>query len=166
MKKIRIVLSIMLLVPLLSACDESNDIELKVIEELIDDDLQESYEYSEDWGSVSALDTEILSLEAMLMYSIQDEYSAFAEYEYILTNFNITKPFSNIINAEASHIEMLLPLFDTYELQVPYNDAENHLLLVVDLVDTFRTGVIAEILNIDMYNLFLEQDLPDRKSVV
>ena len=81
--------------------------------------------------------------------------------EYILDNFDVTKPFSNIINAEASHVEMLLPHFETYELLVPYNDAQNHLLHVIDIEDTFRTGVLAEILNIDMYNLFLEQELPD-----
>lgn len=112
-------------------------------------------------GSVSVLSTNNLTLESMLVYAIEDEYSAYAEYEYILANFDVTKPFSNIINAEASHIEMLLPLFDIHEVSVPYNDSKNHLLHVIDIVDTFRTGVIAEVLNIDMYNLFLEQELPD-----
>ena len=56
---------------------------------------------------------------------------------------------------------MLLPHFETYEFVVPFNDASNHLIPVIDIEDTFRTGVIAEVLNIDMYNLFLEQELPD-----
>ena len=177
MKKFAMISSIFLFSLLLSACDdldlikdnvelgeiyESEDSnEIKVIEDLEDEDfLQKDYEYTDEWGSLSALDTEILTLENMLVYAIQDEYSAYAEYEYILANFDVTKPFSNIINAEASHIESLLPLFEIYDIQVPYNDAENHLLTVIDLEDTFRTGVLAEILNIDMYNLFLEQDLP------
>ena len=156
MKKILTIVSIIITMLLLSACEY-----FEVIEESVDSKLPLDYEYSEVWGSVSALDTEDLSLEAMLVYAIQDEYSAYAEYDYILDNFDVTKPFSNIINAEASHIESLLPLFETHEIEVPYNDAENHLIPVVDLVDTFRTGVIAEVLNIDMYNLFLEQELPD-----
>ena len=162
MKKITILVITLLFTITLSGCEEfgsyTDEAKLELLEETIDD---EYYEYTEVWGSVSALNTESLTIEAMLTYAIQDEYSAYAEYEYILENFDVTKPFSNIINAEASHIEMLLPLFDVYEIEVPYNDAENHLLPVIDIADTFRTGVIAEILNIDMYNLFLEQDLPD-----
>ena len=171
MKKIYILATSLLLVFTLTGCDEFGSyvdeekldlLETVVIEELvIESEDIDLYEYATNWGSVSALSAESLTLEAMLVYAIEDEYSAYAEYEYILANFDVTKPFSNIINAEASHIEMLLPHFDTYELVVPYNDAENHLIPVVDIVDTFRTGVLAEILNIDMYNLFLEQDLPD-----
>jgi rubrerythrin len=185
MKKIVTIVAIMLISLLLSGCEDLDvivendevyveDAQLDVKTEIndetlveIDDELDEDedpeveHEYSEIWGSVSALDTENLTLEAMLIYAIQDEYSAYAEYDYILNNFEVTKPFSNIINAEASHIQSLLPLFETHEIEVPYNDAENHLIPVTDLADTFRTGVIAEILNIDMYNLFLEQDLPD-----
>ena len=166
MKKIIIVATSLLLVFTLSGCDDlgsyADEEKLELLEEVIEDELvNDSLLYTEEWGSVSALSTDTLTLESMLVYAIEDEYSAYAEYEYILANFDVTKPFSNIINAEASHIEMLLPLFETYEISVPYNDSENHLLPVIDIADTFRTGVIAEILNIDMYNLFLEQDLPD-----
>jgi rubrerythrin len=166
MKKIIIVATSLLLVFTLSGCDDlgsyADEEKLELLEEVIEDELvNDSLLYTEEWGSVSALSTDTLTLESMLVYAIEDEYSAYAEYEYILANFDVTKPFSNIINAEASHIEMLLPHFDTYELVVPYNDAQNHLLHVIDIEDTFRTGVLAEILNIDMYNLFLEQKLPD-----
>lgn len=162
MKKVITIILVVFLTIILSACDDlesyKDDADVDLQNEII---YPEDYEYSEVWGSVSALNTEDLTIEAMLVYAIQDEYSAYAEYEYILANFDVTKPFSNIINAEASHIESLLPLFEVYEIKVPYNDAKNHLLPVLDLVDTFRTGVAAEILNIDMYNLFLDQDLPD-----
>lgn len=170
-EKITILITTLLLVFTLSGCDDfgsySDETKLELLEEIVEDELLNQdfeidlYEYSLLWGSVSALSTDLLTIEAMLTYAIQDEYSAYAEYVYILANFDVTKPFSNIINAEASHIDMLLPLFEVYEIEVPYNDAENHLLPVIDIEDTFRTGVIAEIFNIDMYNLFLEQDLPD-----
>ena len=166
MKKIAIIISTLLIVIALSGCEDSesypDEETLELIEEnIVLDSENEDYEYTEIWGSVSALNTDLLTIQDMLVYAIQDEYSAYAEYDYILANFDVTKPFSNIINAEASHIEMLLPLFEVYEIEVPYNDAENHLLPVIDLTDTFRTGVAAEILNIDMYNLFLDQELPD-----
>lgn len=187
MKKIVILVTSLLLVFTLSGCDEFGAYGLEeteilvddvivediIIEEIIveeelledpvieEDIITEEYVYTELWGSVTALSAESLTLEDMLTYAIEDEYSAYAEYIYILDNFEVTNPFSNIINAELSHIDMLLPLFGTYEIEVPYNDAENHLLPVIDLEDTFRTGVIAEILNIDMYNLFLEYDLPE-----
>ena len=162
MKKTIILAMTLLFAFTLTGCEDfgsyTDETKLELLEETID---EEYYETTELWGSVSALNTESLTIEAMLIYAIQDEYSAYAEYDYILNNFDVTKPFSNIINAEASHIEMLLPLFEVYDIEVPYNDATNHLLPVIDIPDTFRTGVIAEILNIDMYNLFLEQDLPD-----
>ena len=171
MKKVIILGMSLLLVLTLSGCDDFGsyveEIDLESLEQVVETETLEQvivtdlYEYAVNWGSVSALSSESLTLEAMLVYAIEDEYSAYAEYEYILANFDVTKPFSNIINAEASHIEMLLPHFETYELLVPYNDAQNHLLHVIDIEDTFRTGVLAEILNIDMYNLFLEQELPD-----
>lgn len=161
MKKLLIFISILLTVLTISGC-ENTDLIIEEQDTIISvEPKEDDYEYNEDWGSVSALYTENLTIESMIIYAIQDEYSAFAEYDYILNNFDVTKPFSNIINAEASNIDMLLPLFATYQIEVPYNDAENHLIPVVDLVDTFRTGVAAEILNIDMYNLFLEEDLPD-----
>ncbi len=36
----------------------------------------------------------------MLIYVIQDEYTARSEYELILNKFDINRPFSNIIKAE------------------------------------------------------------------
>ncbi len=168
MKKINIFITMLLLVVTLSGCEEvpmdPNDetIDVKVEETVLytnsDIDL---YDYTLLWGSISALDTDYLTLDAMLIYAIEDEYSAYAEYEYILANFEVTTPFSNIINAESKHIEMLLPLFETYETEVPNNESQDYLIIPEDLEDTFRAGVAAEILNIDMYNLFLEQDLPD-----
>jgi len=165
MKKIIILIASLLLVITLSACDDTTyieEIETNTLLELNTEDLEDDlYEYTSLWGNEAALSADSLTLEEMLIYGIEDEYSAYTEYEYILENFEVTTPFSNIINAEANHVSMLLPLFDAYEITVPEDDSENHLIFIEDLEDTFRTGVIAEILNIDMYNVFLEYDLPD-----
>lgn len=168
MKKLMILTISFITVIFLSSCETSeyiDDVE-SITEEIVlleineDSSTSNYYDYDVLWGNEAALSSDSLSLEEMLIYAIEDEYSAYAEYRYILDNFDVTKPFSNIINAELSHIEMLLPLFETYKLTIPYDDSSNHLIVVVDLEDTFRTGVIAEVLNIDMYNLFLEYDLP------
>lgn len=113
------------------------------------------------WGASAALSSETLTIEQMLLYAIQDEYTAQAEYEYIIANFEVTKPFTNIVGAEGSHIDMLLPLFTSYEFDVPENIAAEHLIPVEGVYQAFETGVYAEIINIAMYNAFLEYDLPE-----
>jgi hypothetical protein len=126
-------------------------------------DIQAELELLADltWGASAALSSETLTIEQMLLYAIQDEYSAQAEYAYIIENFDVTKPFTNIIVAEGSHIEMLLPLFEIYEIDIPENTAIDHLIEIESVYEAFETGVYAEIINIAMYNVFLEYDLPE-----
>lgn len=118
-------------------------------------------EVSEGFGSAGALANDDASIEQMLIYAIQDEYAARAEYEYLIEELGAGAPFTNIIKAEVTHIEMLVPLFSAYELEVPEDTSSEHLLPAKTITEALETGVIAEINNIDMYNLFLEQDLPD-----
>lgn len=123
--------------------------------------VQESSTTEESFGSIGALSNDTFTIEEMLIYAIQDEYAARTEYEYILEEFDVTRPFSNIIKAEETHISLLLPLFEEFSLDVPEDTSSAHIIHVTDLQNTFETGVIAEELNIAMYNLFLEQpDLP------
>lgn len=113
------------------------------------------------YGAQGAKTEQNINIEKMLAYSIQDEYLAYAEYEYILETFSNPKPFSNIINAEKKHIELLTPLFDNYNYQAPANTAKDHLLYSESLEDAFKTGVQVEIENIAMYEAFLKEELPD-----
>ena len=90
------------------------------------------------------------------------DYVARREYDYILNTFDVTKPFSNIITSEETHISLLLPLFETYSIDLPLDTSDEHVITISSLEEAFNIGVYAEIMNIDMYNLFLEQDnLPD-----
>ena len=117
--------------------------------------------FADDFGSQGALsNTNELSLNDMLNYAIQDEYAALAEYELIMEEFNITRPFSNIARAEEMHISWLVPLFDKYSFDIPVNNAEESVILPDSLLDAYNTGVEAEILNISMYEKFLENPLP------
>ncbi|MBS7528549.1 DUF2202 domain-containing protein [Fusibacter paucivorans] len=120
-----------------------------------------------DFGSSGALAQETsITLEAMLDYAIQDEYAALAEYEAIMTEFGVQRPFTNISKAEETHIEWLLPLFETYGYDVPENTAADMVVVPETLAETYAIGVTAEINNIDMYEMFLETDLPDDVAVV
>jgi hypothetical protein len=102
------------------------------------------------------------SLEEMLVYAIQDEYLAKAEYELIISEYGEIRPFINIVEAEQTHIDMLLPLFETYNIQVPENNADELVVLPESITSALATGVEAEEMNIAMYKTFLNQEnLPD-----
>lgn len=116
---------------------------------------------SSDWGSLSALEETEFTIEEMLIYALQDEFTARAEYIHIMEKFDVTKPFSNIKDSEETHIALLLPLFESYQIEVIDDDSSNHLFEIDTLLEAYEIGVIAEINNIAMYDLFLTQDLPD-----
>lgn len=115
-----------------------------------------------EYGSLGALNDMDFTIEEMLIYAIQDEYAARSEYEYILNTFDVTKPFSNIITSEETHIALLIPLFEEFSITLPPDTSSEHLLDIDSLEETFAVGVIAEEYNIAMYNAFLDQeDLPE-----
>lgn len=117
--------------------------------------------YADDFGAEGAAADQSWTIEEMLEYAIEDEYIAKAEYEALIEEFGNIRPFTNIIKAEQRHIEMLLPLFEKYEVEIPVNDAADRAVLPETLEETFAIGVEAEIKNIDMYKAFLETDLPE-----
>lgn len=175
MKKMIIVATIAIIIGLTGCTAE--EIEIPVVEEMevvveqvaTDTNIElESLNNDEilDWGSGSALSQETFTIEEMLVYAIQDEYTAKSEYIMIMDKFDITKPFSNIYKSEETHISLLLPLFETYEYIVPFDDSENHLFEINSVDEAFDIGVVAEINNIAMYNLFLEQELPEDVETV
>lgn len=114
-----------------------------------------------DFGSVGSLTDDNLTLEEMLTYAIQDEYAAEAEYAKIIEIYGPVRPYTNIIKAETKHIAALVPLFEDNGFTVPVNDAASHLVMPASLEESYDIGVQAEILNIDMYNRFLAEELPD-----
>lgn len=99
------------------------------------------------------------TVEQMLQYAIEDEYLARAEYVAIMREFRITRPFSNIKQAEDQHISMLVPLFETRGISIPSDTAIEHIFVPPSLSEAFQTGVQAELDNIAMYDAFLESPL-------
>ena len=118
------------------------------------------------YGSAGALDDTSLTLADMLTYAIQDEYLAHAEYDQILSDFGSVRPFANIIRAESTHIEALLPLFAAYGITAPADEGTDRAVSVKTLTDSFQAGVTAEVNNIAMYETFLDQTLPGNVRAV
>lgn len=118
------------------------------------------------YGSAGALADDNLTLAEMLTYAIQDEYAAEAEYTKIIETYGLVRPYTNIVKAETKHIAALVPLFEANGFAVPVNDATSRVVLPGTLKESYVIGVQAEIMNIDMYNRFLDQELPDSVRIV
>jgi len=116
---------------------------------------------TEGFGSAAAAGDTDLTIGEMLTYAIQDEYLARGEYAVILDAFGSQNPFANIIRAEQTHIENLLPLFTAYGFTAPEDLSQEHTIVPESLASALQAGVEAEIKNIAMYDRFLEQELPD-----
>jgi hypothetical protein len=114
-----------------------------------------------DFGAAGAEADQEYTLEEMLQYAIEDEFLAQAEYEIIIEEYGLIRPFSNVIRAEGRHISALLPLFEEYDYEIPSNDAKERTVIPDSLEEIFSVGVEAEIKNIEMYKSFLEEELPD-----
>lgn len=110
-------------------------------------------------GAAAAKEDKDLTLEDMLRYSLEDEYLARNEYLAIMTKYGEITPFANIKKAEDTHINMLIPLFKKYNLElVELDDVKPY---DVTLKEAYETGVTAEIENIAMYDRFLKEELND-----
>ena len=94
----------------------------------------------------------------MLNYALQDEYLAKAEYEVIQEVFGVNNPFANIMKAEVTHQELLFALFEAYGIPIPEDTAMEHVVIPDTLLQTYLTGVEAEIKNIAMYLIFLSDE--------
>jgi hypothetical protein len=118
------------------------------------------------YGSSAAAADSSYTLPEMITCAIQDEYVALAEYNAIIGAFGTQRPFSNIVRAEAIHINELLPLFATYQITVPSNEAASQIAAPASIADSYAAGVVAEQKNIVMYQSFLKENLPaDVKAV-
>lgn len=111
-------------------------------------------------GAEAALADENLDLAEMITYTLEDEYLARDTYISVMNAFGETRPFSNIKASEETHIELALPLFEEFNVALP-DYVPDTSPFPGTLNEAYQAGVDAEILNIDMYQKFLQQpDLP------
>lgn len=90
-----------------------------------------------------------------LKLALDDEYKAFSTYQVILEKFGEVRPFSNIIQAELRHIEMLKELMVKYRVEIapnPYLTAANRPIAPATLREACEIGVQAEIANAGLYD--------------
>lgn len=118
------------------------------------------------FGAAGSFSNPNSDIEQMLIYAIQDEYLARAEYEYLINDLGAGNPFLNIIKAEEKHISMLIPLFEKYEYTVPEDTSGDHIIQVTSITEALEAGVKAEEDNIAMYENFLMNELPEDISAI
>ncbi len=87
--------------------------------------------------------------------ALDDEYRAFATYEQVIADFGEVRPFTNIRNAEARHIDALYRLFTHYQLPIPKNDWVGKVERYSSVYDACRDAVASEISNGQMYDRLL-----------
>jgi hypothetical protein len=125
------------------------------------------YDDNEGYNTLTVSSDQVYSVEEMLVAAIEDEYLAQATYQAIIDAFGNIRPFSKIILAEQAHIDLLLPLFEAYGIEVPVNNASEFVVLPESISSALATGIEAETLNIAMYQVFLGQEgLPEDLQAV
>lgn len=125
-----------------------------------------AYAANTDTGAAGVTADTKYSVEEMLIYAIEDEYLAQAEYKVIMDTFGVQKPFSQIVKAEAKHISLLEPLLEENNVALPTKDWESLVEVPKTLEEAYASGIEAEKNNIAMYEGFLKEDLPaDVKEV-
>ncbi|WP_304224313.1 DUF2202 domain-containing protein [Gracilinema caldarium] len=109
------------------------------------------------YGNGAAKADTDLTIQDMLTYAIQDEYLARGEYVAIMAKFGTIRPFSNIMEAEKTHISWLEQAFKTYKIAIPKDESASFIVVPKTVTEAYEAGVQAEIDNIDMYDRFLAQ---------
>jgi len=96
-----------------------------------------------------------IELEA-LHEALDDEYRAWTTYDQVISDFGEIRPFINIRDAEARHIQALHSLFNAYELSIPKNNWPGQVARYKTLQEACKAGVAAEIDNGAMYDRLLK----------
>jgi hypothetical protein len=98
----------------------------------------------------------------MLTLAIEDEYLAKATYVKLLELFPEQQMLTRLVAAEQRHIDLLLPLFETYAISVPVDSNGNLVLSFATIEEAALAIADNELNNISMYQHFLKQtNLPD-----
>lgn len=93
------------------------------------------------------------TLNQALRIALYDELHALRTYEAVIAKFGNRAPFSNIVQAEQTHINELLVLFDRYAVEPVVDDWA--VIAPNSLEEACQMGVLAEIDNMQMYDALL-----------
>lgn len=108
--------------------------------------------------------------QSALLAALDDEYRAEAFYAAVIDKFGAVRPFSNIINAERRHSDMVGDLMAEYGVEQPENKylgaPETVASVPATLAEACQMGVEAEILNRDLYDKELMPATADYPDIV
>lgn len=100
--------------------------------------------------------SELIETEVRALHeALEDEYKAWSTYDQVIEDFGEVRPFVNIREAEARHIDALLGLFERYGLPVPENPWSGRVERYRSVNDACEAGIEAEIANGEMYERLL-----------
>ena len=109
--------------------------------------------------------TELNKTELDALYeALDDEYRSWATYDQVISDFGEVRPFINIRDAEARHIQALCSLLISYEITVPQNTWHGRVTQYKTLHEACEAGVAAEIENGQMYERLLKST--DRADIL
>jgi rubrerythrin len=107
------------------------------------------------------------ALARVLQEAIIDEYTAIASYEAVIKAFGPVRPFVNIVEAERTHVNALLPLLERYGIPVPEDTWSTQLRTPASLLEACKIAVDAEKANVAMYDKLLSAtQAPDVRAVL
>ena len=90
-----------------------------------------------------------------LFEALDDEYRSWATYDRVISDFGEVRPFINIRDAEARHIQALCSLLIAYEITIPENTWPERVPRYKTLREACAAGVTTEIENDQMYTRLL-----------
>jgi len=109
--------------------------------------------------------TQLSKTELDALYeALEDEHRSWATYDQVIRDFGEVRPFINIRDAEARHIQALCSLLIAYEITVPKNTWPGRVTRYKTLHEACEAGVAAEIENGQMYERLLRST--DREDIL
>lgn len=96
--------------------------------------------------------------------ALDDEYRAWATYDQVIRDLGPVRPFVNIREAEARHIEALRALFRRYGLEIPENTWPGRVPRFASVREACEAAVDAEIENAALYDRLMRST--DRQDIL
>ena len=91
-----------------------------------------------------------------LREALDDEYLAWATYDQVVRDFGAQRPFINIREAEARHVEALRTLFQRYGLDVPDNTWPGRVPRFASVREACEASIAAEVANAELYKRLIQ----------
>lgn len=88
--------------------------------------------------------------------ALDDEYRAWAIYDQVIRDFGPARPFTNVREAEARHIEALRMLFQRYDLEIPENSWPGRVPHFASPRQACEASIEAEVANAALYGRLMQ----------